>query len=141
MSPQPSKGAVEALGCRREFPERSYERCGKPAEYIVWGKLFPKEALGPRCRDCLVDQCGHRAPVDSSYAIYKLPNLAALYEQFEEEMRERLKSKRAAEEVAEEFEEGDEGVHPDFVQMVADALFRTDVFTERDSTLPTLEQG
>jgi hypothetical protein len=72
----------ERLACRREFPERSYERCGKPAEFIVWGKLFDKEALGPRCRNCVEDQCGHRAPVDPSYAVYKLPDLELIYKHF-----------------------------------------------------------
>lgn len=84
-------GVPQKLACRREFPERSYERCGKPAEFIVWGKLFPKEALGPRCRDCLEDQCGHRAPGDPSYAIYHLPELPALRKLHREEFEEELK--------------------------------------------------
>lgn len=63
--------------CRREFPERAYERCGKPAKYIVWGKLFPKEHLGPRCEDCAYDQLGatavHRIEIYGDHAVYKLP--------------------------------------------------------------------
>lgn len=81
----------EVLACRREFPERSYERCGKPAKYIVWGKLFPKEALGPRCRDCLEDQCGHRGPTDPIYAIYDLPDFDIIRKQAQEEERERTR--------------------------------------------------
>jgi hypothetical protein len=27
----------------------AFELCHKPARLIFWGKLFPKEALGPRC--------------------------------------------------------------------------------------------
>jgi len=70
------RGAGESgslLACRREFPERSYERCGKPATHIVWGKLFDKDALGPRCEDCLVEQLGWRLAKDPACAIYKLP--------------------------------------------------------------------
>lgn len=29
--------------------EADYSMCGEPAEFIVWGKLFPADALGPRC--------------------------------------------------------------------------------------------
>jgi hypothetical protein len=72
------RGAGESgsplLGCRREFPDRSYERCGKPATHIVWGELFDQDVRGPRCEDCLVDQCGWRALRDPAYAVYRLPS-------------------------------------------------------------------
>lgn len=36
-------------GCREELGEPTYDKCWKPAEYVLWGKLLPPEALGPRC--------------------------------------------------------------------------------------------
>ena len=35
----------------REWPPERLDRCNAPAEFILWGKLFPPEALGPRCYD------------------------------------------------------------------------------------------
>lgn len=35
--------------------------CGNPAEFILWGKLFPKEALGPRCYDHAMEYVGEQA--------------------------------------------------------------------------------
>ena len=58
--------------CRNWIGE---ERCGKPAEFIVWGKLFPLDALGPRCYDCAAEQVGHRGLAvgnPQGYAIYHL---------------------------------------------------------------------
>jgi hypothetical protein len=51
------------------------ERCGNPAEFIVWGKLFSPDALGPRCYDCAAEQVGHhglRPGNPDGYAIYHL---------------------------------------------------------------------
>jgi hypothetical protein len=62
--------------CRRDlvFADRHHEYCGKPAEYIVWGKLFPSEALGPRCADCVAEQLPTvRLDRLDQYAIYRLP--------------------------------------------------------------------
>lgn len=54
--------------------EPSDEWCGKPAEFIVWGKLYPAEALGPRCYDCAAAQIGHHGLYPNSHhAIYHLP--------------------------------------------------------------------
>jgi hypothetical protein len=60
--------------CREELGEEAdYERCGKPAEFILWGKLFPPEALGPRCYDCATQHVDHRALAPGSgYAIFDL---------------------------------------------------------------------
>jgi hypothetical protein len=33
-------------GCREELDS---DKCWKPAEYVLWGKLTPAEGLGPRC--------------------------------------------------------------------------------------------
>lgn len=57
--------------CRRRL-EPSGEWCGADAEFIVWGKLYPAEALGPRCYDCAAEQVGHRALTDESHAIFHL---------------------------------------------------------------------
>ena len=60
--------------CREDLPNG--ERCNKPAEFILWGKLFPKEGLGPRCYDHAAKHAGHRALSPSTveqYAIYVLP--------------------------------------------------------------------
>lgn len=35
----------------REWPEGEVNPCNAPAEFVLWGKLFPREALGPRCYD------------------------------------------------------------------------------------------
>jgi hypothetical protein len=70
--------------CRRDLPGQNGERCNLPAKYIVWGKLFAPEHLGPRCEDCLLDQQPSlRLYQLDQYAIYKLPDLAASREQVE----------------------------------------------------------
>lgn len=65
--------------CRRDLgEEHNHQRCGKPAQYIVWGKLFPKEALGPRCYECAAEQVGHHGLVPGNpqgYAIHHLYEL------------------------------------------------------------------
>lgn len=42
-------------GCREELDRSAnypnYRKCWRPAEFILWGKFFPPEALGPRCYD------------------------------------------------------------------------------------------
>jgi hypothetical protein len=35
----------------REWVEDKTDRCNEPAIIIIWGKLFPAEALGPRCQE------------------------------------------------------------------------------------------
>jgi hypothetical protein len=72
--------ALEAIqknvgSCREWIPEK-VNRCGAPSEYILWGKLFSPEALGPRCYDCAAKHAGHRALGDRSYAIVDLARLA-----------------------------------------------------------------
>lgn len=67
--------------CRRELGadavparRRTYDRCNEPAEFILWGKLFPNEALGPRCYDCALEQIGdhHALAPNSGYALVDL---------------------------------------------------------------------
>ena len=38
-----------AEGCREELGAPSWDKCWEPATYLLWGKLFPTNALGPRC--------------------------------------------------------------------------------------------
>lgn len=48
--------------CREELgPEAGYQRCNEPAEYLLWGKLFPPSALVPRCYDHAAEHAGHYA--------------------------------------------------------------------------------
>ena len=35
--------------CREEGDFPHGDRCNERAEFLLWGKLFPSEALGPRC--------------------------------------------------------------------------------------------
>lgn len=44
-----------------EWIEEKVDRCNAPAEFILWGKLFPAEALGPRCYDHAAKHTGHWA--------------------------------------------------------------------------------
>jgi hypothetical protein len=37
--------------CRECRDEREWLAPGVPAEFVLWGKFFPPEALGPRCYD------------------------------------------------------------------------------------------
>lgn len=52
-----------------------------PADGIVWGKLCPPDALGPRCLDCIEEQLGSYAAGsvrrrDHQWAIYPLDHSA-----------------------------------------------------------------
>ena len=49
------------------------DRCGKPADVIVWGKLIDPEFLGPRCWFCAEGQLGYRQAHDPAWAIYRIP--------------------------------------------------------------------
>jgi hypothetical protein len=63
------------VGSCREWIADS-NRCGARAEYVLWGKLFDPDALGPRCYDHAAMHAGHRALGDPSYAIIDLGRLA-----------------------------------------------------------------
>lgn len=61
-------------GCREELgAEGKWEKCNQPAEFILWGKLIPPEALGPRCYDHAARHIGHwgLAP-NSGWAVFDL---------------------------------------------------------------------
>jgi len=70
--------------CREELGEAAnFERCNQPAEFILWGKLFRPDALGPRCYDHAAHHVGHSAlsPNDRlAYAIYDLRPVNALHD-------------------------------------------------------------
>jgi hypothetical protein len=59
------------LTCCREWP-RDGDRCTRPAEFILWGKLLPPESLGPRCYKHAAKHVGHRALGDPTWAIADL---------------------------------------------------------------------
>jgi hypothetical protein len=63
-------------GCR-EWPVDEMDACGKPAEFVLWGKLIPPEGLGPRCYDCAAKHVGHNAlGSHSGFALIRLADLA-----------------------------------------------------------------
>jgi hypothetical protein len=61
--------------CRECRDEREFKFMapGVPAEFILWGKLFPPEALGPRCYDHAAKWLGHgnMSRIDQ-YAVFDL---------------------------------------------------------------------
>lgn len=61
--------------CREELGEPTFTKCGAPAEFLLWGKLFPPEALGPRCYDHAAKHAGHSALGNPQWAILDLRNL------------------------------------------------------------------
>lgn len=47
--------------------------CNKPAEFIIWGRLFPRASLGPRCYIHArkhINACG--LVPESGYAVFML---------------------------------------------------------------------
>ena len=58
--------------------EPTGEWCGKDADMIVWGKLFPPEALGPRCEEHAAEQLGWRTVDDRDVAIFRLRDVMPL---------------------------------------------------------------
>ena len=56
--------AVERSGLLTSCRERgaNERRCGAPADFILWGKMFARDALGPRCHDHAVAHAGLRMP-------------------------------------------------------------------------------
>jgi hypothetical protein len=56
---------MTALETYREWVENKADRCNEPAIVIIWGKLFPPNALGPRCEAHAADYL----PLSAMYAI------------------------------------------------------------------------
>lgn len=56
----------------RERSEVDGKWCGERAEFIIWGKLYPEEALGPRCYEHARRHVGAPALAYKFSAIYRL---------------------------------------------------------------------
>lgn len=72
--------AKSVLTCCRECRDERdvYDDPVPPAEFIIWGKLAPPEALGPKCYDHAVKHLGHDMPGRSDqYAVVDLRPLRA----------------------------------------------------------------
>jgi hypothetical protein len=68
--------SVRPLEWCREWIEEKVNYCHEPATVIIWGRLFPKEALGPRCDDHAAQRIGHDYYSDlSKWAVFDLRNL------------------------------------------------------------------
>ena len=80
MADVPATLAViqDHVGCCREWVEEPrYQICGKPAEFVIWGKLAPTDSLGPRCYDhARKHLSGHALVPRSNYALINLRDLA-----------------------------------------------------------------
>lgn len=59
----------------REVDEHG-DRCAARAEFLLWGTLFPPEALGPRCRAHAVKWSHYSMPTQTSqWAVFDLRGL------------------------------------------------------------------
>lgn len=65
----------EVTGSCREVVNEEGDRCGRPVEYVLWGKFVPAEGLGPRCYDCAVKHTSHQFVADASAALIDLRRL------------------------------------------------------------------
>jgi hypothetical protein len=60
----------------REWVEDKANHCAEPADFILWGKLFPPEALGPRCHDHAYEHApGAFRGTQGQWAIFDLRGL------------------------------------------------------------------
>jgi hypothetical protein len=66
------------IGPCREWIDDKHDRCNDPAEYILWGKLFRPEGLGPRCYTCALRYVDSHAALSpsSDYALVNIGTLA-----------------------------------------------------------------
>lgn len=71
--PVPGRAVAVSESCREEMADGS--RCGAPAETILWGKLLPSEAFGPRCYEHAAKHIGGRAVHDPTWAAFDLRRL------------------------------------------------------------------
>ncbi len=66
-------GCREWMGSEPNHFGQRFNNCYAPAEFVIWGKLFPREALGPRCYDHAAKHIGHDALIpNSGYAVMDL---------------------------------------------------------------------
>lgn len=74
------RAARALLTCCRECRDEAapFATYVTPAEFILWGKLLPPEALGPKCYDHAVKYLGHSvATRTEQYAVVDLRPLRA----------------------------------------------------------------
>lgn len=72
----------------REWIDAKHDRCNKPAEFVLWGKLIEPEGLGPRCYDCAAEHVSdhmlskrlHGSPLQLEAAVMDLRPLRAALE-------------------------------------------------------------
>lgn len=67
--------------CREWIEEPKFDRCNERAVAILWGKLLPAEALGPRCEQHTHDHLGRSISeaVREGCAVYDLRPVNALH--------------------------------------------------------------
>lgn len=78
--------AIKQQYCAEDLgSDKNYARCNEPAEFILWGKLFKPEALGPRCRRHAAAHAGeHAIGWDlASWAIFDLRPVSEAQERAE----------------------------------------------------------
>lgn len=77
-------GVLQAhIGPCREWCDEKTNICGAPTEYVLWGKLLPAEALGPRCYDHAAEHVHHSGLMaGSGWALIHLAELAGKVEAF-----------------------------------------------------------
>lgn len=66
----------------REWVKEKWDRCNEPAIGVIWGKLFPPAALGPRCHAHLCYWCNERSVEQifrEGFAVYDLRPVNALH--------------------------------------------------------------
>lgn len=71
----PAGAPTEVREACREWLTAKNRYCHATAEVILWGKLFPIEALGPRCYDHATKHVHHSDLFDPQRAIFDLRNL------------------------------------------------------------------
>jgi hypothetical protein len=72
------------VGSCREWVDEKNNVCAEPADFVLWGKLIPREGFGPRCHDHAAKHVGHRALAPhSGYALVNLGELADVIESME----------------------------------------------------------
>jgi hypothetical protein len=78
------------------------------------------------CEAALAKACKEAVEAERNRRVGKIiQDREALRREGREEVREAALSQDAIDEVADEFTEGDEGVHPDFIRSIVDTLLRT----------------
>jgi hypothetical protein len=93
-APDPATDAAVERGrrewCREE--DEHGDRCARRAEFLLWGKLFPPDALGPRCHEHAIKHTHYSMPSRTDqWAVYDLRPGAALADALREATAEALR--------------------------------------------------